>query len=144
MNKQLAKYFFDETYKTFAFLVHDYNFDPPRLEVDEKISFAYVIFMGKNLAVECILDEREGDVTCKIARVINGTKTSYYGVDEKGVRVREALSSLLERRGVRELIFTRVTGLAFHDRIKVTLADFAQMLRKYGVDILADSPTALS
>jgi hypothetical protein len=63
MNKQLAKYFFYEASKAFAFLVNEYNLVPPRLEVEEKINFAYVTFMGKNLAVGCILDERESDVT---------------------------------------------------------------------------------
>jgi len=144
MNKQLAKYFFDEASKAFAFLVNECNFAPPRLEVEESINFAYVTFMGKNLAVECVLDERESDVTCKIARVINGRKTHHYAVDEKGMRVREALSSLLRRRGVRERIFTQVQGLEFCDRIKVTLADFAHMLRTHCADVLADSPAALS
>lgn len=144
MDKQLAEYFFNEAAKTFAFLVDDHGFAPPLLEVDEKINFAFVTFMGQNLAIECILDEREADIDCKIARVIDGKKITYYAVDDNGVRLREGLFNLLRRRGVREHLLTKVGGMSFRDQIKVTLRDFAQMLIKHGQDILADSPTALS
>ena len=143
MDKQLANYFFEETATALAFVVNEYNFAPPRLEINENINFAFVIFMGKNLAIECILDERENDITCKIARVISGKKTTHYEVDESGVRVREYLSKLIEQQGVRERIFTRVGELEFRERIKVTMSDFARMLRKHGQDILNDSPTVL-
>ena len=144
MDQQLAEYFFAEAAGTFDFLVKDYSFAPPDLEVNNKIDFATVTFMGKNLAVECILDEREADITCKIARVINGKKTSDYAVDENGVRVREGLFHLLQRRGVRERLFTKTGNLELHDKIKTTLSDFAQMLKEHGGDILADSPGALA
>jgi hypothetical protein len=100
--------------------------------------------MGKNLAFECVLDERESDVTCKIARIIGGRKTTYYAVDPSGTRVREDLFSLLSRRGVRESLFTRVGGLEFRERIPVTLADFVKMLKKHRREVLEDSPTALA
>jgi hypothetical protein len=144
MDQQLANYFFDEASRTFDFLVKDYSFAPPQFEIDNKINFGTVTFMGKNLAVECILDEREEDITCKIARVVDGKKTPHYAVDDKGVRVREGLFHLLTRRGVREKLFTNVGGLDLRDKIRITLADFAQMLKKHGQDILADSPEALA
>lgn len=144
MDQQLANYFFEEAARAFDFLVKDYSFSPPQLEVDNKINFATVTFMGKNLALACILDEREADIDCKIARVIDGKKTSHYAVDDKGVRVREGLFHLLRRRGIRERLLTPTRGLELHDRIKTTLSDFAQMLKKHGHDILADSPDALA
>ena len=144
MDQELAEFFFAEAARTFGFLVQDYSFAPPELEVNNKIDFATVTFMGKNLAVECILDEREADITCKIARVIDGKKTTHYAVDENGVRVREGLFHLLQRRGVRERLFTKTGGLELHDKIKTTLSDFAQMLKEHGGDILADSPGALA
>jgi len=144
MDQQLAEYFFAEAARTFDFLVKHYSFAPPELEVNNRINFATVTFMGKNLAVECILDEREADITCKIARVIDGKKTTHYAVDENGVRVREGLFHLLQRRGVRERLFTSTGDLKLHDEIKTTLGDFAQMLKKHGGDILADSPGALA
>ena len=144
MDQELAEFFFVEAARTFDYLVKDYSFAPPELEVNNKIDFATVTFMGKNLAVECILDEREADITCKIARVIDGKKTSDYAVDESGMRVREGLFHLLQRRGVGEGLFRKTGGLELHDKIKTTLSDFAQMLKEHGGDILADSPGALA
>ena len=144
MDKELASYFFDEVCKALGFVVTDHGFAPAQLEVDDGVNFAFATFMGKNLAIECSLDEREGDVECYIARVINGEKTTHWAVDESGVRVRDGLSDLLERRGVRERLFTRVGGLGLREQIPITLGDFAQMLRKHGQEILNDSPTALA
>lgn len=148
MDKELANYFFKEISQIFAFVVTDHSFAKPLLEIDNKVNFAFVTFMGKNLAIECSLDEREGNIACIIARVIDGKRATYCdAIDERdnnGVRVREYLSSLLVRRGIREHLFTRVSGLELHERIKVTLADFAHMLKKHGQEILDDSPTVLS
>jgi hypothetical protein len=143
MDKQLANYFSDEASKAFAFLVNDHSFTPPQLQIDDKINFAFVIFLKKNLAIEFILDERESDITCKIARVFDGKKTPHYAVDENGVRVREGLFNLLRRRGIKERLTTGIGGLELHAQIKVKFSDFAQMLRKHGQDILNDSSTAL-
>jgi hypothetical protein len=149
MDKQLANYFFAEASKAFAFVVADHSFAVPQFEVNDKINFTFVTFMGKNIAIECSLDEREGDIACIINRVIGGKKVETYldTLDERdkhGVRVRVYLRKLLEQRGVRERLLTRSGGLELRDRIKVRLADFAQMLRKHGKDILDDSPSALT
>lgn len=147
MDKQLAYYFFEEASKGFAFMVTEYSFAAPELKIDDVINFTFVTFMGKNLAIEFSLDEREGDVACVVAQVIDGKQATYHdSIDERdmhGVRVREYLSKLLERSGIRERLFTRVNGLDSRERILVTLTDFVQMLRKYGQEILNDSPTAL-
>jgi hypothetical protein len=144
MDRELAKYFFDQTSKAFAFLVNEYSFAPPQIQIDEKINFAYVTFFGKNLAIEFILDEREGDIDCKIVRVLNGKKPPYFAVDETGLRMREGLVSLLRRRGVKERLFEPVGQLDLRERIKVTLAAFASMLKKHGSEVLNDSPAALA
>jgi hypothetical protein len=143
MDHQLVKYFFDEASKAFAFLVSEHSFAAPRLEVDDRINFAAVTFMGKNLAIECILDLREADIDCKIARVVESAVTPHYAVDEKGTRVREGLTGLLRRRGVREHLLDQVGGLDFRQQIEVTLQNFATMLKMYGAEVLKDSPTAL-
>ena len=144
MNRDLAQYFFDECDKALAFVVKDHNFAPPQLEINDKINFVFVTFMGKNLAIEMILDERESDITCKIARVFGGKKTTHYAVDENGIRVREGLFNLLRRRGVRERLLTRVEGLDFREQIKVMLTDVVHMLKKHGQEVLSDSPTVLT
>lgn len=143
MNEQLAEFFFQEASKSFAFLVTENSFALPQLQIDNKINFAFVTFMGKNVAIECILDEREADVDCKIARVIEGRKTIHYAVDEDGKRVRESLFTLLRRRGIRDRLLSRVTGLNPYDAIPISLRDFARMLSKHGDEVLSDSSTAL-
>ena len=144
MNKQLAEYFLDQVSNAFAFLVSEFGFSSPQLEINEDIHFAFVIFKAKNLAIELILDEKESDVTCKISRMINGKRTSDYAVDRSGSRVREHLSSLMRRRGINDPLFRKVTDLSLDEQIPVILEDFVQMLRKYGQDVLCDSSAALA
>lgn len=140
----LARTFYEEAKKALSFLVEKHSFGDPVLTIDEAIGFAIVTFMGKNLAIECLLEEREADIDCKVSRVIDGKKTSYYQCDENGDLVRESLSSLLRRRGVRARLFTGVAGLSLPEAMPIILSDFARMLQQYGRDILEDSPTALS
>jgi hypothetical protein len=147
MDKQLANYFIEEASKAFAFVVNEHSFAAPQVELLDKINFVFVIFMGHNIAIECSLDEREGDITCIIARVIDGKRATYRDAiderDEQGMRVRENLSQYLRRQGVRGRILTKIEGLDFHERIKATLKDFAQMLKRHGRAVLEDSPKAL-
>ncbi|MEA3212917.1 MAG: hypothetical protein QOE70_5974 [Chthoniobacter sp.] len=144
MNSELASFFLDRVVRTFSFLSTEHVFAAPTLEINDQICFATVTFMGRNLAVECILDEREGDIDCKVARVLNGKKTSHYAVDENRIRVREGVASLLRRRGVREKLFRNVSQLDLRERISITLADFAHMLKTHCGDVLDDSPSALA
>ena len=148
MDKELANYFFEETSKALGFLVYEHSFAEPQYEIDDKVHFAFVTFLGKNVAIECSFDGREGDTTCRIARVSEGKNATYRdAVDERdkhGVRVREHLSSFFVRRGVRGRLFTKTGGLELHQRIKTTLSDYARMLRLYGQEVLKDSPTVFS
>ena len=143
MDTQLANYFFSAASNAFQFLTIDKHFALPTLDVDDQINFATVTFLGKNVAIECILDERDEDVDCKIARVVDGAKVLDYAVDKTGKRVRESLAALLRRRGLRDRIFHDVKGLALRYQITIILEDFALMLRTHASDILNDSPTML-
>lgn len=96
------------------------------------------------LAIECVVNAHEADIDCKVVRLTDGKKAAHYAVDARGVTVREGLASLLRRRGVRERLFAPVSGRDLPDRVKITLQDFARMLRNYGQAILADSPEALT
>ena len=146
MNAGLAELLFDECSMAFAFLVTDHGFKPPTLEVNPAIHFATVTFMGTNLALECIFDEREIWVEFKIARVVNGVKAQKYAADQNGNRVRDSLFLMLKRRGVREfgLKSQHLAKQGTAEMFRIKLNAYASLLRKYGKDILADSPTALS
>ncbi len=147
MNEELARYFFEEASRAFDFLVKQHSFAAPNLEVDGAIPFAFVTFMGRNLAIEVSLDGREGDVTCVVAQIKDGKKATYMdaldGLDDHGVRVRENLSAMLRRRGVTERVFSNISDLEARERIPITLRDFASMLMKHGRPVLDDSPLAL-
>lgn len=146
MNRDFAilNIFQSEVERAFAFLSSDCGFAPPCLSIDHKTSQATVTFKGKNLAVQLILDEFAEDIDCKIAAVSEGEVTKSYGRDENGAVVRESLYSRLVRKGVRESLFTKVSGMPLQSRISITVEDFARMLRNHGKDILADSSSALS
>ncbi len=141
MKTELQQLFFEEVEKNFDFLQPKFKGPFPRL--DAKTGGFYVMFMGTNLAIEFILDEREEDIACKISRVINGQPTSYYAVDAHGRLIRGELSHLLLAHGIRDKVFTRVTGLSLKDRISITLGDYARMLEKYGQMVLDDDPAFL-
>ena len=139
MDTQLSKFFFEKSSKIFNFLVTDHSFEKPKLEIDDKINFATVIFFRKDIAFECILDERESDVTCKIAKVVNGQKVTCYAVDDNGERVRDDITSILRRKGIRERLFTKLNKqMEIKDMIKIVLLDYAEMLKKYDKDLLSN------
>ena len=144
MNNALVEFFQIEVDKLFSFLVTIYKFSAPQLSVDEKIRFATIAYKGKHLTIQFILDEREEYIDCKIARVFAGMTTIHYQLDNQGILVRQTLSALLRRKGVRQKLYTKVTGLSLVQKIPITLADYERMLNDYGKDILADSPSALS
>lgn len=144
MQIQLVELFFEIVSKSFQFLVDEHGFTPPLYEVDEKASLAKVRYFGKNLAIEFLLDRREFHVDCKIVRMINKEVATDYAVDKHGQLVRTSLSSLFRKRGVRERLFRNVGSLTFEERMRIMLDDYAQMIRKHGHDILADSPTVFS
>ena len=140
MEKKLSNDFYKETSKIFEFLVTDHSFGKPNLEIDNKINFASVVFFRKDIAFECILDERESDVTCKFVKVVNGQKVTDYAVNDKGERVRDDVASILRRKGIRERLFTELNKQSeIEDMIKIVLFDYAEMLKKFDKDLLINS-----
>ena len=143
MTSDIKQIFIDIACKLFFFLVDSHGFDGPYIEKDAKTGFVTVFFLRKNLVVECIFDPREEDIECKIARVENGKIANDYSIDTNGVLVRQDLSKLLRDRGVRDRLFTNVSGLSIEDRIKVTLEDYVSMLKTHGYDVLNDDANFL-
>jgi hypothetical protein len=144
VDRDLAAFFVEEATKAFGFMTRENAFEGPTAEINDEIHFVYVTFMGRHVAVECILDEREEDIDCKVVLVVQGRKLSYYEFDPQGRRVRDGLYSLLTRRRTKGLHFRKVGGLTLRTQIPTTLGDFARMLREHGRDILADSPDVFS
>jgi len=91
-------------------------------------------------------DEREASVEFKVARVVNGEKAQDYAVDQTGNRVRDSLFLMLRKRGVRnfDLKSEHLAEQEIPEMFRIKLNAYGSLLRKYGKDILADSPTALT
>ncbi|MDO9162195.1 MAG: hypothetical protein Q8N35_05430 [Methylococcaceae bacterium] len=143
MTPDIKQIFIDFTKNQFSFLVDSHSFDGPYTEKDAKTNFLTVYFLRKNLAVEYIFDPREEDIDCKIARVVNGKIANDYFIDSNGILVRQGLAKLLRDRGVRDRLFTNISGLSIEDRIKVTLEDYVNILKVHGYDALNDNASFL-
>lgn len=139
MDNKLYEYFFEEGIKAFDFMSDVRLFATPERVLDERTGIAKLIFKGSNVAIQCILDQRDEDVDCKIARVIDGHITSHFARDERGLLVRESLYNWVVRRGGSPA-FTKIGGRSFKERIPIILKEIARMLQNYGQEILADSP----
>jgi len=139
MKTELQRLFLEEVQKNFDFL-------PPRFKgpfVSEGYCSLKAVFFGDNLAIELVLDEREDDISCYIARVINGELAPHGFVGPNGKRVRGLLRHLLREHGIRGNLSVPVAGLSLKERIPVTLAGLARILREYGLMILNDDPEFL-
>jgi hypothetical protein len=146
MNKDAAQRFQLECERAFGFLVTSYGFAPATIEIDAQIHFVTVTFNGKNLALECIYDERESGIEVKVARVVNGVVATEYAVNAQGERVRERLFILLLERGVRSvgLKDARLETRPLDEMFRIKLSAYADLLRAHAKDILDDSAAALT
>jgi len=143
MDEQLVTLFVSQVREHFEFLVLDYGFAEPLVELRPDVYSAIVVFMGNNVAIEFVLDEREEHIECRIARVVDGERSRHYAVDENRRRVRENLFGLLRRRGVTNWISISLAGLSLEKQIPRKLDALAKNLRANSQDILADLPGIL-
>lgn len=109
---------------------------------DTRTGIRTLCYIGKFIGLEFDLDERSEDVTCKISILKNGHIPKEYAKDEAGNRIREGISALLRRKGVREQLFTKVGNKTLAERIPITIQDFSEMIKK-NPDIVRDSPDVL-
>lgn len=143
MKTELRRTFHEIVRVNLGFLLAEGRFTGPYPELDAKTGIFTVVFTGTNLAVEFVLDERDEDITCTVARMVDGQPALDYAVDTHGSLVRASLPQLLRARGIRNKLFTQVTGLPLKDQIPITLRDYACMLQTYGQMVLDDNPAFL-
>lgn len=139
--EELQQLFLEAARKEFEFLVVGGKFRGPFPELDVRTGIFTVTFMGKNLAVELVLDIRDEDVSCMIARIVGDRPAEDYMIDQRGRRVRDYLTSLLEQHGVTrtQLVFEKVTtGMSLSDQIPILLYNAARRLQGYGQMVLDD------
>ncbi len=140
MKTELQRLFLEEVQKNFGFLQP--KFKGPF--VSEGYCSLKVVFLGDNLAIELVLDEREKDISCYIARVIEGNPAPHGFVDPVHGRIRGHFYSLLLEHGFRGKLFTLPPGLSIKDQIPLILSGYASALKKYGQRVLDDDPEFLN
>jgi hypothetical protein len=124
--------------------VSAYGFSGGRLTIDSPTQTITVRFCGKQIAIECIWDDREQALEVKICRLREGEPPSEFAVDASGRRVRGHLTQILLRRGVRAFPFRKVPpGAALADLWQSHLEDYASILQQHGRDILEELPGVL-
>jgi hypothetical protein len=121
--------------------VSAYGFSDARLSGDPPIHSITVRFYGKRLVVECIWDSKEEALEVKVARLFDGKPPSEFAVDASGQRVRDHLTSILLRRGVRGFGFRKLPpGTPQVDRWRSQLEDYARLLQTHGEAVLREEP----
>jgi hypothetical protein len=143
MKTELQRLFFDATQKDLDFLVAEGRFKGPNPQLDARTGIFTVVYMGTNLAVELILDERDEDISCKVSRMINGSPALDYAIDGHGRLVRASLYRLIDAHGIQNQLLTSLKGLTFKNRIPILLAGYANMLKAYAQMVLDDNPEFL-
>ena len=121
-----------------------YGFSQALLSVDPEIHSMTVRFLGKTLAIECIWDSKEDALEVKVARLFDGKLPTEFAMNADGRRVRDHLTSILLRRGVRAFGFRKVPVRAGTvDRWQSQIEDYACLIREHGEAILHEAPDAL-
>jgi len=141
VNRELAQWFYREVSEKMAFLVDEYSFAPPVLRIDDTIHFAFVVYKGRNLAIEFLLDQRDEHFECRVSRVENGEVRDDYDWhyrDKAGLLVSQSVFMLLKSRTGGAELFHKPGGLPFREKISIWLGDYEHMLRTWGQDILED------
>lgn len=139
MDLTTAKEFLADCQETFEFLVSEYGFRPAVLSADE--GSLTVTFVGRVLAIECVLDERERWVDFKVALLHNGRPPREYEFTADGRRVRDHVSQVLTRRGLRGFGYKPVEDSGELRLLwRQMLANYASLLKRSGQAILTEDP----
>jgi len=144
MRNKLQRLFQDAVERNFSFLTAFGHFQGP-IPISEAYLISGLWYIGENLAVGLLLDEKDQGVYCEVRRVIEGRPVPYEYMGPQGQRTREYLLSLLSEQGVPEenLKIALRKKSSFEDSIPRLVRHYAQLLGKYGQVILADDRQAL-
>ena len=116
----------------FGFLVRECGFSGPEIDTSQP-GIVLVRYKKERVGVECVFEERDDDVAVKIIRLESGQAPSGYRRDDDGAVIREYLTRLLLRRGIRDLGLTTAQRAATHLE---ALEGYARLLRDYAPDVI--------
>lgn len=123
----------------FSFLL-DKGFKGPFLRYAWPISKIY--YIGRNVALECVLDEKDYYVGCYISKAINGQPVQTHALNDQGVPVRYLLHAWVSTHvSIPASFYTRVSRKMSRDeQIPIFLDTNLRLLKEYGQKIIDDSP----
>ncbi len=140
MSNRLTKVFEHVVEKEFSFLTATGTFKGPFSTLDPKTGIFMVKYLGDHLTVQLILDRRDEDISCKVAKIVSGSETNDYSVDKMGNVVRDHLPALIKRSQNVTPQFTKVSGLTLAEQIPLTVKDYARIMKEYGRLVIEDNP----
>jgi hypothetical protein len=134
--------FKNECEDVFSFLLTKHQFSGPT--IDAYPNQIVITYLKREVAIECLYDERDDDVTLKIVRLIDGKVPSAYRLTDDGVLVREYLTKLLIGKGIRDINFQEAVIARKNKRdrkeiLRKELEGFARLLQLYGTSVLEGS-----
>lgn len=138
--------FLMECERAFAFLVREHRFTEPQVDCSLP-GLAFVTYGKGEVGVECVLEQRDDDVSVRIVRLRNGKRPTAYRKDEDGTVVRELLTQLLIQRGVRDIGFPQPAEVMSITKRRATyrkaLEGYARLLQNHAQDVLDGSERIL-
>lgn len=145
MNPEITKKFFEECNKWFGFLVLNHGYRAGVLDVDRTSRVATVSYVGRNLAVQCVFDEKENWTEVDIARVSGGKILNDHATNGQVGRMHEGLYPLLIRQGVRDFgpRDQKLSEQPLEELFRLRLSKDADLIRRFGGEILSDSSSLL-
>ncbi len=85
--------------EVFSFLIEENAFKKP--EIEDFHEKRIISFYKGEIAIEIIFDEKDMDISVKLALLRNGKKQDGYRLNSEGKLIRDYLTKLLMDRGIR-------------------------------------------
>jgi hypothetical protein len=139
MTTRTQEVFIKVTEEKFSFLLEKGFTGPVLREVWPETMIYYI---GRNVAIECVLDEKDFFAGCYICKVVAGQPVQVHAKNELGVRVRFLLSAwVTEQTDIPDSFYKKVSRkMSREEEIPIYLDNNQRMLQEYGQIIIDDSP----
>lgn len=139
MMTRTQEVFIKVTEEKFSFLLEKGFTGPVLREVWPETMIYYI---GRNVAIECVLDEKDFFAGCYISKVVGGQPVQVHAKNKLGVRVRFLIHTwVTEQSDVPDSFYKKVSRkMTWEEVIPIRLDNDQRMLQEYGQIIIDDSP----
>jgi hypothetical protein len=143
MHDVLLQRFRDEVPRSFGFLAAEHGFRGPHFET--RFDGLVARYLGRALAIELELHTVPTvELACYVARIVDGEVTRHFAIDRERRLVRFRLGSWIEVRLGRPPPMAPIRAAGEADELAQRIAQEAELLRRHGEDVLADSAAIFS